>query len=226
VRVLVRLFARHREAVGVDRLVVELPTGATVATLAAELAHRYPVLAAGIEAVRFAINRQYAATTTPLSDGDEVAVIPPVAGGGEAEARIAPERPFQVVDHPIDPAEVVRRVEHPGNGAICVFFGVVRNRALSGRATSFLEYEAYPEMAEAKMAEIAAEIQARWGIERIAITHRVGRLAVGEPSVIIAVGSAHRREAFEACRYAIDRLKEEVPIWKKEIGPDGEAWVE
>jgi molybdopterin synthase catalytic subunit len=133
---------------------------------------------------------------------------------------------FRIVDGPIDAAEVMRRVEDPGNGAICVFYGVVRDHALSGKSTSFLDYEAFGEMAQAKMAEIAAEIRARWGIEHVAMTHRVGRLAVGEPSVVIAVGTPHRKQAFEACEYAIDRLKVEVPIWKKEIGPDGEEWVE
>jgi len=136
------------------------------------------------------------------------------------------ERRFQVVDHPIDADEVIRRVQHPGNGAICVFYGVVRDHALSGRSTSYLEYEAFQEMAVAKMADIAEEIHHRWGIDRIAMTHRVGRLAIGEPSVVIAVGTPHRKQAFDACEYAIDRLKEEVPIWKKEIGPDGEEWVE
>ena len=133
---------------------------------------------------------------------------------------------FQVIDRPIVAEEVIRRVEDPGNGAICVFYGVVRDHALSGRATRFLEYEAFREMAEAKMAEIAGEIWARWGIERVAMTHRVGRLGIGEPSVVIAVGTPHRKQAFEACEYAIDRLKAEVPIWKKEIGPAGEEWVE
>jgi molybdopterin synthase catalytic subunit len=136
------------------------------------------------------------------------------------------ERRFQVVDGPIDAEDVRRRVEHPGNGAICVFYGVVRDHALSGKQTRFLEYEAFEEMATAKMAEIAAEIRQRWGIEHVAMTHRVGRLAIGEASVVIAVGTPHRKLAFEACEYAIDRLKVEVPIWKKEIGPDGEVWVE
>jgi molybdopterin synthase catalytic subunit len=135
-------------------------------------------------------------------------------------------RRFQIVDHAIDADEVIRRVEDPGNGAICVFYGVVRDHALSGRATQFLDYEAYADMAEAKMAEIADEMRRRWGVEHVAMTHRVGRLAIGEPSVVIAVGTPHRKLAFEACEYAIDRLKVEVPVWKKEIGPDGEVWVE
>jgi molybdopterin synthase catalytic subunit len=136
------------------------------------------------------------------------------------------EQRFQIVDGPIDADAVRRQVEDPGNGAICVFYGVVRDHALSGKATRFLDYEAFHEMAVAKMAEIAEEIRARWGIEHVAMTHRTGRLAIGEASVVIAVGTPHRKLAFEACEYAIDRLKVEVPVWKKEIGPDGEAWVE
>ena len=136
------------------------------------------------------------------------------------------ERHYQIVDDPIDGDAVRRRVEDPGNGAICVFYGVVRDHALSGKATRFLDYEAFQEMAVAKMAEIGDEIRRRWGIEHVAMTHRTGRLAIGEASVVIAVGTPHRKQAFEACEYAIDRLKVEVPVWKKEIGPDGEAWVE
>jgi molybdopterin synthase catalytic subunit len=136
------------------------------------------------------------------------------------------ERRFQIVDGPIDADAVRRQVEHPGNGAICVFYGVVRDHALSGKTTRFLDYEAFAEMAIAKMAEIADEIRRRWGIEHVAMTHRVGRLAIGEASVVIAVGTPHRNLAFEACEYAIDRLKVEVPVWKKEIGQDGEEWVE
>jgi molybdopterin synthase catalytic subunit len=136
------------------------------------------------------------------------------------------DRRFQIVDGPIDADAVRRQVEHPGNGAICVFYGVVRDHALSGKATRFLDYEAFAEMATTKMAEIADEIHQRWRIEHVAMTHRVGRLAIGEASVVIAVGTPHRKLAFDACEYAIDRLKVEVPVWKKEIGPDGEEWVE
>ncbi len=133
---------------------------------------------------------------------------------------------FDVVERPINPSEVIARVAHPSAGATVVFVGTVRESSNAGRAVSHLEYEAYEEMALAKMAEIAAQIRNRWGLDRVAITHRIGRLAVGEASVVIAVASAHRREAFEACEYAIDRLKEIAPIWKKEIGPDGSSWVE
>ena len=133
---------------------------------------------------------------------------------------------FEIVDEPIDVQSVTDKVAHSAAGAIVVFLGVVRDHSTDGRAVSHLEYEAYREMAEEKMAEIAAEIRRRWGFEHVAMTHRVGRLAVGEPSVVVAVATPHRKQAFEACQFAIDTLKETVPIWKKEIGPDGSAWVE
>ena len=120
---------------------------------------------------------------------------------------------------------VQRKVEDPGCGAIVLFSGLVRDNS-AGKSVSYLEYEAYPEMAEAKMREIGAEMQARFGLDRVAISHRYGRLEVGEISVCIAVASPHRAEAFDACRWAIDRLKEVVPVWKKEVTPTGEYWVE
>jgi molybdopterin synthase catalytic subunit len=132
---------------------------------------------------------------------------------------------FRITENPIVPDELYRQVLQDSNGAVVTFCGVVRNHA-SNRPTLFLVYEAYPEMAEKKMAEIGAQIAARWEIKDLGIVHRVGRLEIGEISVLIAVSSPHRAEAFEACRYAIDRLKETVPIWKKEVGEDGEEWVE
>ena len=133
---------------------------------------------------------------------------------------------FRITTERIDPEAVRSLVEHDGAGAIVLFHGVVRNRALSGRQVTHLDYEAYPEMAEEKMYEIGREIKERYDVKQVAIVHRVGRLALGEASVVIAVSSARRRSAFEASEYAIDRLKEIVPIWKKEIGPDGQSWVE
>ncbi len=133
---------------------------------------------------------------------------------------------FRITTERIDPEAVRSLVEHDGAGAIVLFHGVVRNRALSGRQVTHLDYEAYPEMAEEKMSEIGREIKERYDVKQVAIVHRVGRLALGEASVVIAVSSARRRSAFEASEYAIDRLKEIVPIWKKEIGPDGQSWVE
>ncbi|MBM3278340.1 MAG: molybdenum cofactor biosynthesis protein MoaE [Candidatus Handelsmanbacteria bacterium] len=132
---------------------------------------------------------------------------------------------FRITEDPISPEALYQQVLKDHNGAVVNFCGVVRNHA-NNKPTRHLVYEAYPEMAEKKMAEIGAEIAARWGIQDLGIVHRVGRLEIGEISVLIAVSSPHRAQAFEACRYAIDRLKEIVPIWKKEVGENGEEWVE
>lgn len=132
---------------------------------------------------------------------------------------------FKVTENPVVPDDLYRQVLQDSNGAVVTFCGVVRNHA-NNKPTRYLVYEAYPEMAEKKMAEIGAQIAAKWAIEDVGIVHRVGRLGIGEISVLIAVSAPHRAEAFEACRYAIDRLKETVPIWKKEVGEDGEEWVE
>ena len=131
---------------------------------------------------------------------------------------------FQIVDREITAQEVIDAVADDSAGAIVTFLGVVRNQT-RGRKVLYLEYDAYPPMAERKLAEIAAEIYEKWRIERVAVMHRVGRLEVGEASVAIAVASPHRAEGFDACRYMIDRLKEVVPIWKREVWEDGEEWV-
>lgn len=132
---------------------------------------------------------------------------------------------YKITETRIDPDALYQEVLQDSNGAVVTFCGVVRNQA-KNKPTRYLVYEAYPEMAEKKMAEIGAQVAARWNIHDMGIVHRVGRLEIGEISVLIAVSSPHRAEAFEACRYAIDRLKEVVPIWKKEVGENGEEWVE
>jgi molybdopterin synthase catalytic subunit len=140
----------------------------------------------------------------------------PVTSGGDI---------FRVVEHPLSPDAIAGDVDEPGAGGVVIFSGVVRNET-GGRGVKFLEYEGHATMAEAKMREIGAEVRARWsGVRRIAMLHRLGRLEIGESSVLIAVSAAHRGEAFEACRYAIDTLKRTVPIWKKEYFEDGEVWV-
>ncbi|MDP2935426.1 MAG: molybdenum cofactor biosynthesis protein MoaE [Dehalococcoidia bacterium] len=131
---------------------------------------------------------------------------------------------YEITERELSVEEVEAKVRHPSCGAITIFVGTVRDVS-KGRKVLYLEYEAYKEMAEKKLAEIGEEIKSRWGLERVAITHRVGRLALGEASVVIAVASPHRAEAFEACRYAIETLKKTVPIWKKEVWEDGEVWV-
>ncbi len=131
----------------------------------------------------------------------------------------------QLTRAPLDRDALVAAVSHPSVGGIVVFEGVVRNHA-RGKQVRYLEYEAYVEMAEQQMREIIVEAQRRWGVERVAVAHRFGRLEIGEASVIIVVSSSHRGEAFDACRYIIDTLKATVPIWKKEVATDGEEWVE
>ncbi|MEP7198925.1 MAG: molybdenum cofactor biosynthesis protein MoaE [Chloroflexota bacterium] len=131
---------------------------------------------------------------------------------------------FEIVDHVIDERAVADAVADPAAGAICTFSGVVRDNS-HGKRVLYLEYEAYSEMAVAQMQRVAAELQARWTITRVAMVHRTGRLQIGETSVCIAVSSPHRAEAFGACRYAIDRLKQTVPVWKKEVWEGGEYWV-
>ena len=131
---------------------------------------------------------------------------------------------FKIVNAPIDPATLTAEVLTDADGAICTFQGVAR-RYSRGREVVHLEYEAYPEMAERKLAEIGDELRVKFGVERVAIHHRTGVLAIGEASVVIAVASPHRKEAFAACQYAIDRIKQTVPIWKKEIWSDGQQWI-
>ena len=134
-------------------------------------------------------------------------------------------RVCRITDQPIEAAELIQAVQTPADGAVCAFYGVVREDSRN-KKVRFLEYDAYPEMAQKKMREILDEVAVRWPEQRAAIVHRIGRLEIGEASVVIAVGSPHRGESFEACRYVIDRVKQDVPIWKKEVFTDGEAWVE
>jgi molybdopterin synthase catalytic subunit len=131
----------------------------------------------------------------------------------------------RITTDPIDTQELVNAVQTPADGAVCVFYGIVREDSRN-KKVRYLEYDAYPEMAEKKMRAILDEVHAKWPEQRAAIVHRIGTLGIGEASVVIAVGSPHRGESFEACRYVIDRVKQDVPIWKKEVFTDGEAWVE
>jgi molybdopterin synthase catalytic subunit len=150
-----------------------------------------------------------------LADGDEVALLPPVSGGVDL---------YEITESPVSLDALVAAVGQNTSGAVASFLGIVREFA-RGRQVRSLEYDAYPEMATATMRRIGEEIRSRWPVDRIAIVHRIGRLAIGEASVAIAISSPHRREALEACAYAIERLKEIVPIWKKEIWTDGAEWI-
>ncbi len=218
-KVQVRLFARYREAAGRDRVELELPEGGTVEAAWAAVAERYPALRPYRPHTLFAVGQDYVAPEHPLRAGDEVCLFPPVSGGSDG-ANL-----YRMTEEPLSEAAVTAAVVHPEAGGVVVFSGVVRNET-GGRRVKFLEYEAHAPMAEAKMREIGEMVHARWpGVKAVAMAHRAGRLEIGEASVIIAVSAAHRAEAFEACRFAIDRLKETVPVWKKEYFEDGEVWV-
>jgi MoaE-MoaD fusion protein len=221
VRVRVRLFARYREATGREQVDVDLPDGGTVETAWKAMVDRHPELARYRQYTLFAVGHDYVDGNHRLHPDDELCLFPPVSGGSTA----ATGDIYRVVDVPLSPDAIAAEVDDPGAGGIVIFSGVVRNQT-DGRPVKFLEYEAHAAMAEAKLREIGAAIRARWvGVRRIAMLHRIGRLDIGESSVLIAVSAAHRGDAFDACRYAIDTLKRTVPVWKKEHFEDGEVWV-
>jgi molybdopterin synthase catalytic subunit len=218
VRVLVRLFASYREAAGVGQIELDLPPGARVRDAIAKIAERHPLITEGRKVV-IARNRDYVTPDEPLADGDEVALIPPVSGGAMTVVPIA------VSASPLSVDDVLAAVRDTGFGGIVVFLGTVRDRS-RGKRVTHLEYEAYAEMAEAKMREIALRLEAKHGPLRLAMHHRVGDLAIGDIAVIVAAGAPHRDAAFAAARAAIDELKTIVPIWKKEHSDDGAVWIE
>jgi molybdopterin converting factor subunit 1 len=214
-KVRVHYFAVVRERLGLSSEVVDICEHETIASLLRTLESRRPALVGLRAALRVALNEEFVDEASPLCDGDEIALIPPVSGGSQV---------FRVSDAPLDLEEVVRAVSADAHGGIVTFTGVVRNLS-HGKKILKLEYEAYRPMAERKMAEIGRKIADEIAGVRVAIVHRVGTLTVGEAAVVIAASAPHRAQAFEACRAAIDRLKESVPIWKKEIAEDGEEWI-
>lgn len=220
-RIKLRYFALWREALGRAEEEREVAAGTTAGALCDELAAGEPRLAAMRGATMLMVNQEYVPAGTPLRDGDEVVFVPPVSGGAEG-AEPAPL--FKVVEEPLDVNEVIRAVADPGAGAIVSFIGTVRDHSL-GKGVTALDYEAYPAAAEKMLARIGAEIEERWGLRHVAAIHRVGHLTPGEASVVIAVAAPHRAAAFEACEYVIVRLKEIVPIWKKEAYTDGAVWI-
>ena len=205
-KVKVRLFAGLRERAGFAEREVE---GVT------QVADVWPALGLGDEpeGMLYAVNRKYADPDRRLADGDEVALIPPVSGGA-----------FRVTAEPLSLEAVVDEVTDETAGAVATFLGTVR-RESRGRTVRYLEYEAYVEMAENVMAQIAAELERRYDLWSVAIHHRVGRVAIGEASVAIAVSAPHRQDALAACKDAIDTLKQTVPLWKKEVYEGGEEWL-
>jgi molybdopterin converting factor subunit 1 len=221
VKAKVRLFARLAELAGTRETEVELGEGLNAAEALRELCRRFPRLADAGDSVMFAVNSKYVPPEHPLHAGDELALIPPVSGGGPGPI----EGFFEVTAEPLDAQRLIDAVRRDESGAVAVFLGVVRNNNL-GRRVDHLEYDAYPEMATKVMREIAEEASARWLVTDIAVQHRTGRLEIGATSLVIAVSSPHREEAFDACQWLVDRFKQVVPIWKKEVWEGGEAWIE
>jgi MoaE-MoaD fusion protein len=211
-RIIVRCFASLRE-LAKDRCELALADGATVDGAWTAMVDRFPGLGPHRPYVRAARNGAYAAWGEPVADGDELAFLPPVSGGATTA----------LVDGPIDVTALERAVTDPGRGAQVVFVGRARNVADDGRRVVDLEYELYPEMAAAMLAEIAAEAEDRWGAA-VAVVHRHGIVPIGEAAVAIVTAAAHRAEAYEANRHVIEAIKERLPIWKRERFADGSEW--
>jgi MoaE-MoaD fusion protein len=201
---------------------LDLPSGSTVDTVLSHYRKLAPEPCGLWTALAMAVNREYAPRTRALEDGDEVALLPPVSGGS---GTASPETSVALVREPIDTAAIVSAIKQGPDGAVVVFDGIVRDNT-RGRRTLFLVYEAYEEMALRQMKILALEAIAVHRVREVAIVHRLGKLYVGETSVFIAVASAHRAQAFDACRWLIDTLKKTVPIWKKEHFEDGAVWAD
>ncbi|RLB55705.1 MAG: molybdenum cofactor biosynthesis protein MoaE [Deltaproteobacteria bacterium] len=215
----VRYFAAARDLAGCDEEDIRVEAGELSAGAMLEvLAERHPRLRGYVERMRVAINGEFANASASLSTGDVIDVLPPVAGGG-------PVALVAIRDTPLSLDECLTAVLHPGAGGVALFVGTVRDHA-DGKPVARLDYEAHPELAEKEATRVLAKITEEMPGVRLAMTHRMGQLRVGDLAVVVAASSAHRGDAFDACRLVIDRVKETVPIWKKEWGPDGEAhWV-
>jgi molybdopterin synthase catalytic subunit len=215
----VRLFAALREQAGFSERELEFPAGARAADVWSAL----PGLGSEPPGLLYALNREYVAPERELSDGDELALIPPVSGG-DHPAHPPPYGATGLTPDPIDLAAVVAEVADEEAGAVATFLGTARVHS-RGRVVSHLDYEAYEGMAEQELERLAEDLLRRYDLCRVAIVHRVGRVEIGETSVAIAVSAPHRQDALAACKDAIDTLKETVPLWKKEVYAGGEEWI-
>ena len=223
--VTVLFFGVLHDLTGKRRESVRLQDGARLTDLWADYVRRFPRLEPMAASLLTSVNEEFTDRSQILSDGDEVAFLPPVSGGTGPNTEMDTGDVFLLTEEVIDTAGLLRRVKAPADGAVVTFEGIVRDHT-GERRTRYLEYEAYQPMALKKMREVGAEIHKRFEVDRVAIVHRLRRLEIGETSVAIVVASGHRGPAFEACRYAIDRLKKIVPIWKKEFFADGAVWAE
>jgi len=218
VTIRVRFFAQCRDLAGTESAELHLSGEASVQTAMEIITGRYPKLKQLADRSLIAVNEDYASPQMLLADGDTLVIVPPVSGGADGDL-------VRLTREPIDTPGLMKRLLRNQDGAVVAFEGVVRDHSL-GKTVLYLEYEGYEPMALKMLAEIAGEVHEKWPIDAIGIIHRLGRLEIGETSVAIVVTSAHRRPAFEACHYAIDRLKKIVPIWKREYFADGAVWVE
>jgi MoaE-MoaD fusion protein len=221
-------FATLKDIVGARQMQLEVPGGATIADVLTHLESSFPRIKDYRPVVLTAINEEYVDQNAQVEEGDEVAIFPPVSGGDVGSDLLTISRSselYQITRDPIDAQSISRQMLRPEHGAICIFEGVVRNNS-KGKRTLHLVYEAYESMALKKLEEIGIFVRQAWDIGCIAMIHRLGHLDIGETSVAVIVTSAHRRAAFDACHYAIDKLKKVVPIWKKEFFEDGEVWIE
>jgi molybdopterin synthase catalytic subunit len=224
-RVHVLFFGRLKDIVGRAEENTEVAEGAGLEELFARYGERYPELIAFRGSVVASINEAFADWRSKLSSGDEVAFLPPVSGGAGSRSVVAGGDTIRLIRETIDADAILAALKAPEDGAVLAFEGIVRNHSKRQR-TLYLEYEAYEAMALAKLREIAASIHRQFAIDRVALVHRLGRLEIGETSVLVAVTSVHRAAAFEACRFGIDTLKRTVPIWKKEYFEGGAVWAE
>ena len=215
----VLFFARLRELAGVAKHEVTLDEGATLHDLRERLSRELPGIGDALGRFPAVVGGHVSPLTQRLNDGDEVAWIPPVAGGSSGVVLVALTR------EPIDGASLTRAVAHDPAGAVALFLGTVRDHEGDRRVES-LEYEAYEPLAAERLRALAEEVAERWPEARVAVVHRLGPLALGEVSVGVAVATPHRAEAFDACRHLMERLKASVPIWKRSTGPEGSTWVE
>lgn len=224
----IRLFATLKDRAGSNKVLVEVSAPATVQTIVEAIATRYPALAVALPTALVAVNKAFASPATAVQPGDEVAFFPPVSGGSDA---FPYPTWFAVTTESLDINAIHARLSQPDVGAIISFTGYVRGETQRDGLppeTLYLEYEAYTEMAESKMHQIAREIWQKWPLVKgIAIVQRIGKLEVGENTTFVACATGHRDQgAFDAARYGIDRLKEIVPVWKKEVGTDKSQWIE
>jgi molybdopterin converting factor subunit 1 len=238
-RVRVLFFGMLKDLTGKASDALDLPGGASVRDLLTHYEAQVPRLKESLSSLALAVNQEYASPETKLSSGDEVALLPPVSGGSQAAGTTSAGQPAEpglsgqsepkvhssIIRHPIDTRQILAAVKRPEDGAAVVFEGVVRNQT-RGRRTLYLDYEAYEEMALRQMESLAAQALGQFQIRDVAVVHRLGRLAIGETSVLIVVAAAHRAPAFDACRWLIDTLKRTVPIWKKEYFDDGAVWAD